>query len=75
MENMKKMLLTYGLEIDIPHCSFCFKSLIFFVYSSPILYSGENGRSNYSPLGTGRHVFLRYEVIGMPINMSPPKME
>ena len=38
-----KIVIGVFSKIDIPHCGYCFKSLVCFVYSSPVRYGEENG--------------------------------
>ena len=71
MANMKNC---YGriLEIDNPHCGYCFKSFSLCI----LVQFGTAGRmvELTSPLWTRRHVFPRFGLIGLLITfLSPPK--
>ena len=56
-----------------PHSAYCFKSFSLCIL---VQLGMERGMVELaSPLGTRRHVFPRFGLMGMPITLSPPKME
>jgi len=68
-----KIVVDVFLEIDIPHCGYCFKS-----FSLCILVQFSTARRMVeltSALGAGSHVSPRFGLIGIPVTLLTPKME